>query len=407
MREARSILPGKSRPVNRYRSRRPERAAAAAAALPSMCRTGRSRHRRCGTHHGDRADVELATAVCVHMAKRRRVKALLVASVSALIVERRRDVRHVDRPRRSPGANLARRRMCWADRCDALTDKGFRMRCRLNKHAFHELLALLLPAIKPKSVAGRGANQAGHYQIKPPLRLAVALRHLAGASACTPTPTQHPRTLLPCHAVHALPCPCRPCRLAHATWRDATWSARAPPCAPVHVHVCVHVCACNPAPPPPKVCLIRVYCTVPLPPPLAGAAVWDNADLHGLSENSVYDVLWQLVDAINAHPALAPKFDPGDVAMMDQLRDGFASVSTASRFSGAVLAVDGLMIGIKAPSMKKDGVKNAKRCHCQRKGGVGLFVWLARTPRRGGWGGGGWGVARAHARTSTPRTTRL
>ena len=79
---------------------------------------------------------------------------------------------------------------------------------------------------------------------------------------------------------------------------------------------------------------------------LQGAAVWDNADVHGVHENSVYDIVWQVVDAINSHPDLAPQFDPHDKDMLKELRDDFESISSAHEFRGAVAAVDGLMVGI-------------------------------------------------------------
>ena len=99
---------------------------------------------------------------------------------------RRCDIVHVARPRRSPGVNIARRRMCWADRVDSSDERGFRSRCRLSKGGFAKLLGMLSPALEPKAVRGRGANQAGYYQIVPALRIAMTMRHVAGATDLLP-----------------------------------------------------------------------------------------------------------------------------------------------------------------------------------------------------------------------------
>ena len=105
---------------------------------------------------------------------------------------------------------------------------------------------------------------------------------------------------------------------------------------------------------------------------LAGGCVHDIYQMHGVAYNTFYNSLWKTVDAINNHSLHKFKFDCDDHDALYEIERGFAALSTNQCFRGCVGAMDGLIVKIKAPSLKDDS--HPMRFFVYRKHCYGLNV---------------------------------
>ena len=80
----------------------------------------------------------------------------------------------------------------------------------------------------------------------------------------------------------------------------------------------------------------------------AGGSYLDIRLVHGMGRFSVYDVLWETVDAIHTSPELRIQFPWDDDEAMSKLEKGFSNLSHG-KLRGCVFALDGLCIHIKCP----------------------------------------------------------
>eukprot|EP00808_Paulinella_micropora_P008193 g45156.t1 len=103
---------------------------------------------------------------------------------------------------------------------------------------------------------------------------------------------------------------------------------------------------------------------------LAGASYLDVADIHGVSDTSVYYILHRFCAAVNGNPLFDFKLGFDNTSYLQHLDNGFEKRSTALGFlKGCIGALDGLVVAIKCPD-KRD-VPNPSRYYC-RKGYYGL-----------------------------------
>eukprot|EP00808_Paulinella_micropora_P009898 g40805.t1 len=103
---------------------------------------------------------------------------------------------------------------------------------------------------------------------------------------------------------------------------------------------------------------------------LAGASYLDVADIHGVSDTSVYYILHRFCAAVNGNPLFDFKLGFDNTSYLQHLDNGFEKRSTALGFlKGCIGALDGLVVAIKCPD-KRD-VPNPSRYYC-RKGHYGL-----------------------------------
>lgn len=100
---------------------------------------------------------------------------------------------------------------------------------------------------------------------------------------------------------------------------------------------------------------------------LAGSRPVDNADIHGVSVESVYRCLDRVIDAINKILTMPPIEE-----RLQELEVGFAAKSTGQVIRGCVGAIDGLHVKISQPSLPRDGVQNGARYYVSRKG---AYAW--------------------------------
>ncbi|CAB1100982.1 unnamed protein product [Ectocarpus sp. CCAP 1310/34] len=85
---------------------------------------------------------------------------------------------------------------------------------------------------------------------------------------------------------------------------------------------------------------------------LAGGSYWDVALMFGLSRAVTFDILWQVIDAINETPAIGAFDFPLTEEGCMRNANRFKEKSTDGIFSWVVAAVDGLFIKAKAPYAK-------------------------------------------------------
>eukprot|EP00808_Paulinella_micropora_P028703 g39764.t1 len=103
---------------------------------------------------------------------------------------------------------------------------------------------------------------------------------------------------------------------------------------------------------------------------LAGASYLDVADIHGVSDTSVYYILHRFCAAVNGNQLFDFKLGFDNTSYLQHLDNGFEKRSTALGFlKGCIGALDGLVVAIKCPD-KRD-VPNPSRYYC-RKGYYGL-----------------------------------
>ncbi|CAB1103261.1 unnamed protein product [Ectocarpus sp. CCAP 1310/34] len=85
---------------------------------------------------------------------------------------------------------------------------------------------------------------------------------------------------------------------------------------------------------------------------LAGASYWDVLLMFGLSVAVTYQILWEVIDAINNTPAVGAFDFPLTEEGCMRNANRFKEKSTDGIFSWVVAAVDGLFIKAKAPYAK-------------------------------------------------------
>ncbi|CAB1105047.1 unnamed protein product [Ectocarpus sp. CCAP 1310/34] len=83
---------------------------------------------------------------------------------------------------------------------------------------------------------------------------------------------------------------------------------------------------------------------------LAGASYMDVAVLFGIAKETVFHVLWEVVDAINNTPEVGPFFFPQTVEECARQAKEWEAKSTGGAISGCVAAGDGLFVKTIAPS---------------------------------------------------------
>jgi hypothetical protein len=101
----------------------------------------------------------------------------------------------------------------------------------------------------------------------------------------------------------------------------------------------------------PEICL---YCTLRY---LAGGSYLDISDIAGISQSSLYRVIWKTITAIAKCIPLRLNF-PKTKEEVAAAIAGFASVSTDQAVYNCVGVVDGYLMRIKVPSKKE--VKNVR-----------------------------------------------
>jgi DDE superfamily endonuclease len=101
----------------------------------------------------------------------------------------------------------------------------------------------------------------------------------------------------------------------------------------------------------PEIC---VYCTLRY---LAGGSYLDISDIAGISQSSLYRVVWKTISAIAKCTALRVRF-PKTQEELDASIVGFVSVSQDGAISNCVGVVDGYLLRIRVPSKKE--VKNVR-----------------------------------------------
>jgi hypothetical protein len=100
----------------------------------------------------------------------------------------------------------------------------------------------------------------------------------------------------------------------------------------------------------------------------AGGSYLDIRLVHCMGRSTIYSCVWQTVDAINAAPELQLVFPWDDDEKLNELEQGFASLS-GGRVRGCVFAMDGFAVRIKSPV----GVNNP-RDYYHRKGMYAIVV---------------------------------
>lgn len=104
----------------------------------------------------------------------------------------------------------------------------------------------------------------------------------------------------------------------------------------------------------------------------AGGRADDVALVHGISHSSVFESVWEIVDAVNACPQLEISF-PRDHIEQRQIAAGFMAKSKAN-FDNVVGAIDGMLIWIEKPHLTdcENATVGPKKFFCGRKKKFGL-----------------------------------
>ena len=97
----------------------------------------------------------------------------------------------------------------------------------------------------------------------------------------------------------------------------------------------------------------------------AGGMVLDLRLIYHVSQNYVYQCVWNVVDAVNQN--LHYDFPIDDVGELQKLEKKFRDASIGQIWAGQVGAIDGVHFAMRNPGNKQ--VKNAKRYHVKRKDG--------------------------------------
>jgi hypothetical protein len=125
----------------------------------------------------------------------------------------------------------------------------------------------------------------------------------------------------------------------------------------------------------PEIC---VYCTLRY---LAGGSYLDITDIAGISQASLYRVVWKTITAIAKCKALRIIFPKSPQEIEDAIA-GFASVSQDGAINNCVGVVDGYLLRIKVPSKRE--VKNVRSFfsgHYQCYGvNIQAGLWQITTP---------------------------
>jgi hypothetical protein len=87
---------------------------------------------------------------------------------------------------------------------------------------------------------------------------------------------------------------------------------------------------------------------------LCGGAYVDTADVHGVSESTVYTAFWESILVVNQ--VLTLSFDISNNEDMAALEQGFAE-KTGHVLRGFIGAIDGIAIKIRKP-MKGETIKS-------------------------------------------------
>ena len=96
----------------------------------------------------------------------------------------------------------------------------------------------------------------------------------------------------------------------------------------------------------------------------AGGSYLDIRLVHCMGRSTIYSCVWHTVDAINAAPELQLVFPWDDDEKLNELEQGFASLS-GGRVRGCVFVMDGFAVRIKAPvgvNNPRDTIITGREC---------------------------------------------
>eukprot|EP00903_Cladosiphon_okamuranus_P019433 g17868.t1 len=85
---------------------------------------------------------------------------------------------------------------------------------------------------------------------------------------------------------------------------------------------------------------------------LAGGSYLDIGLLFGVAFQSVYQILWEVIDAINSTPSVGPFFFPQTEADCRRQADRWQALNTNGVFANVVAAADGLLVKLKRLALR-------------------------------------------------------